>query len=95
VNAGPLQDRLPVQELRVRRLGVPRSALRTIRLELDEVAGERLLEPRQRGLDALRGALERRLAPPGRARLGLAARPALEQAAERERGRLAGAELAD
>src|SRR5918995_5441046 len=43
-HTGALQDGLPVEELGVRRLGIPRPALRTIRLELDEVAGERLLE---------------------------------------------------
>src|SRR5687767_3637458 len=82
-HAGPLEDRLPIEELCVGRLGVPRPALRVIRLELDEVAGERLLQAGERGLDALRGPLERRFAPTGRARLRLAARPALEQAAER------------
>ena len=50
---------------------------------------------RQRGLDALGGAAERGLPLPRRARVGVAAGPALEQPAERERRGLAGAELRD
>src|SRR5207247_9476695 len=58
-------------------------------------APERVLEPGEGRLGAVRRVPERRLAAAGRPRLRLAAGPALEQAAERERRRLACAELAD
>ena len=56
---------------------------------------ERLLEPGEGGLDAVGRTAQRRLAPPCGRRLGVAARPALEQAAEREPRRLARADLRD
>ena len=64
-------------------------------LELEQVAVERMLETRERGLDTVGGMSKRSLAPARRGRERVAARPALEQAAEGERRGLARSELAD
>jgi hypothetical protein len=95
VHAGAVQHRLPVDELGGAGAAVPGTSFERFRLELDQVALERFLEPRQRGLDPLGGTPERRRAPSRRRRLRVAASPALEQAAERERRDLAGAQLRD
>src|SRR5262245_60844767 len=95
VHTGAVEDRAPFDELPRSRPEVPRPPLRPLRLQLDEVARERLLEARQRRLDAVCGAPEGRLALARGRRLRLSPPPALEQAAERERGHLAGAELGD
>ena len=84
LHAGAVQHRLPVDELRVPRLAEPRPSLGGSRLELEQVAAERPLEPGERRLDAVGGAPERRLAMAGRARVGVPPRPPLEQPAERE-----------
>ena len=70
-------------------------ALEHLRLELDQVPLQRLLEPGERRLDPLGRAAQRRLALAGGRRLRVAARPALEQAAEGERRDLAGPQLRD
>src|SRR5919106_3343480 len=88
-DAGALQDGVPLEYLPRTRLAVPGAPLGALRLELEKEASERPLEADERRLRALRGPAEGRLATPGRARLRLAARPALEQAAEREPGHLA------
>ena len=85
LHAGAVEHRLPVDELRAARLAEPRPALGRVGLELEQVAAERPLEPGERRLDAVGGAAERRLATAGRARVGVAPRPPLEQPAERER----------
>ena len=94
-DAGPAQHRLPVDELGLPGLAEPRAPLGGARLELEQVAAERPLEPGERLLDALGGCLQRRAGAAGRRRLGLAARPALEQPAERERLVLERRELRD
>ena len=95
VDAGALEDRAPFDELSRPWAAVPRSALGAIRLELDEIGGERPLEPGKGGLDPVGGMAERRASRAGRRRHRVPAPPALEQPAERDRGRLARAELAD
>src|SRR6266404_6589213 len=50
-HACTVQHRLPVDELGAARLAEPRPPLRRVRLELQQVAAERLLQPGERGLD--------------------------------------------
>src|SRR5581483_6022224 len=90
VHAGAGEHRLPVDELGGAGIAEPRSALGELRLELEQVAPERPLEPCERSLDALGGMTKRRLAPARRGRLRVAARPALEQPAKRDRRGLDG-----
>ena len=94
-DARPVEHRLPVDELRRARLAEPRAAFGELALELEQVAPERALEPAERGLDAVGRVPERGLRAAGRRRLRVAARPALEQPAERERRDLDGDELRD
>ena len=93
LNAGPGQHGVPFDKLRRPRLAVPGAPFGGVRLELEQIARERLFEARDCGLRPVRGALQRRLPPARRGRLGVSARPALEQAAERQSRHLAGAEL--
>ena len=95
MHPGAGEHRLPVDQLGRARLAVPGAPLGLLRLELEQVAAERPVEARDRGLRAVGGPAERCLAPPGRAGIGFTARPALEQPAEGERRDLAGAELRD
>src|SRR5947209_831359 len=92
-HTGPVEDRLPVEQLRRARPSVPRPPFHRVGLQLEQVAIERPLQARERSLDAVGGTAQRRLPSAGRRRLRLPARPLLEQPAERERGRFAGAEL--
>ena len=71
---------------RARRHSARRTTIdpRRVGLELDEVAAERQLETGQGCLDAIGRTAQRGLTVAGRRRIGLAARPALEQPAERE-----------
>src|SRR5215208_1584710 len=94
-HAGPCEHRAPVEELRRARLSIPGAALGMFRLELEQVARERTLEPGQGRLGPLGRPPERRLTAPDRRRLGLSPPPPLEQPAERERRNLAGRELGD
>ena len=87
-HAGPAQHRRPVDELAAAGLAEPRAALRLLDVELEQVAPERALQPRERGLDPVGRTPQRRLPPTRGRRLGLAARPPLEQPAERERRHL-------
>jgi len=66
-----------------------------IGLELEQIPVEWMVEPRERGLDAIGRMTERSVTRPCRRRIGIPARPALQQATERERRGLARAELAD
>src|SRR5262249_32374003 len=95
LHTGPLEHRLPVDELARPRFAEPRLALGDARLELEQVPAERILEPGQRGLHAVGSTPQRRLAAPRRRRVGIAPRPLLEQPAERERGHLDRNELID
>ncbi len=63
-DAGAREHRLPLDELGGARPAVPRAALRLVGLQLEQVARERPVEPGERGLDAVRGPPQRRLAPP-------------------------------
>ena len=94
-HTGALEHRPPVDELGVARLAEPRPPLRLVGLQLEEVAAERAFEPCERSLGAVGCPPESRLTPARRRGLRLAARPTLEQAAEGERARFAGAELPD
>src|SRR5262249_23720879 len=94
-DTGTLEHVIPVAELAGARLAVPGASLRHLRLQLEEIPAERPLQPGKRGLRPVGRAPERCLPLAGRARIRVAARPALEQPAERERGHLAGAELGD
>ena len=94
MDACAVEDRLPFDELSGARPEVPGATLRPLRLELEQVARERLLQAGERGLDAVGGAAKGSLALACRRRHRLSPPPALEQPAERERGDLAGAELA-
>src|SRR5882724_10835455 len=95
VHAGAVEDRLPLQQLGGAGGAVPGAALGVVGLELEQVAPERALQPGERSLDAIGRAAQRRLALARGRRLRFATRPALEQPAEREGARLAGAELPD
>src|SRR5918912_1889785 len=95
VDAGAVEDRLPLEQLGSPGGAVPRTSLRMVGFQLEQVPPERRLEPGQRRLGPVGRMPERRLPPPRRRGLRLAARPPLEQPAERERRRLARAELAD
>ena len=64
-------------------------------LELEQIPVEWMVEPGQRGLDAIGRMTQRSVTRPCRRRIGVPARPALEQATERERRGLARAKLAD
>src|SRR5204863_2118961 len=90
-HAGATEHRLPVEQLRDARRRVPGATLESVGLELEQVARQGLLEPREARLDAFRGPAQGRLSLAGRGRLRGAARPPLEQPAERERRDLAAA----
>jgi hypothetical protein len=66
-----------------------------LRLELEEKAPKRLLEPSEGGLRSLGSPAERGLPATWGARVGLAARPAIEKVAERDRGYLTRGQRAD
>ena len=83
-DARAVEDVLPVAELARARLAVPRPALGAIRLELEQVAAERVLEPGESGLRALGGAAERGLAA-ARASTGRRRRAPTARAAGRTR----------
>src|SRR5262249_34740476 len=94
-DACTVEHRPPIDELGAARLAEPRATLGEVGLELEEIPTERPLEPGQRGLDAVGGPPKGGLPAPRRARVGIAARPPLEQAAERERRDLDREQLAD
>src|SRR5215203_5136060 len=94
-HARPCEHRAPVQELGDARLSVPGAALGMLGLELEKVARERALQAGECRLRSLGRAAERRLAPPGGARLRLSPTPALQQPAEGERRDLARRQLRD
>ena len=94
-HAGAPEHRLPLEQLAGARAAVPGAAFRAVRLELEQVAVERMVEPGQGGLGPVGRVAQRRFARTGGRRVGVAAGPALEQPAERERRRLARTELAD
>ena len=89
------EHRLPRHQLGGAGTAVPRAALGALGLELEQVAVERLLEPGQRRLDPVGGVAESCFPAARGRRLRLAARPPLEQPAERERRRLARRQLED
>ena len=95
LHAGPVEHRRPVDELGAARLAEPGAALGQVGFELEQVAPERLLEPRQRGLDPVGGPAKSCLAPARRARVGVAPRPPFEEPAEREGGDLDREQLSD
>ena len=92
-HAGAVQHRLPLEQLGRAGLAVPRPALRAFRLELEQVAAERPSSPAS--AVSARSAARRSAACAAarRRRRRVAAGPALEQPAERERGDLARAQL--
>ena len=94
-HARAIEHRPPLDELGGAGAEVPRPSFGALGLELEEILRQRPLEPCECGLDAIRCAMKRCLARTGRRRNRVSPPPALEQPAERERGRLAGAELRD
>src|SRR5205814_9229404 len=88
------QDRLPLEQLAGAGTAVPGASLRAVGLQLEQVAVERTVEPGERRLGPVCGMPERGLTPAGGGGIRIPAGPALEQPAEGERSRLAGAELA-
>src|SRR5439155_25299157 len=95
VHPGAREDRLPVDQLGGARPAVPRPPFERVRLELEEIALQRLLEAAQRCFDALGRPAQGRLPSTGGRGLRVAAGPAFEQAAERERRDLTRAQLRD
>src|SRR5262249_2223300 len=95
VDAGAVQDRLPLEQLRRARGAVPGAAFCVVGFQLEQVAAERHLQTRERGLRAVGRTSQCRLAPPRCGGLRFPPRPPLEQAAEGKRARLTGAELPD
>src|SRR5262249_48758468 len=95
VEARALEHRSPVDQLRRSRLAEPGPPFGDVCLELEEVLRERLLEPGERDLDALRGRVESGTAPARGRRIRVAAAPPLEQPAKRERRDLDRDELRD
>ena len=95
LDARAREHRTPLDELARAGPGVPGAALGLVGLELQQVPAERHFETGEGGLDAVGGMPERCLAATGGGRLRLSPAPALEQAAEGERRRLAGAQLHD
>jgi hypothetical protein len=94
-HACPVEHVTPLDELPRSRPAVPRPALGPLRLELEQVPRERLLETGDRRLDPVCRAPERRLASARGRRYGVSPPPALEEAAKGERRRLTRAELRD
>ena len=94
-DAGALQAPAPTRAARLHRARRTRSGLRRGRIRARADSGRADGRAPQRGLGAIGRMTQRCVACAGRRRIGVAARPALEQAAERECRGLARAELAD
>ena len=88
-NAGPVENRTPLDELARSGPGVPRATFSQLGLELEQVLRERLLETGERGLDAIGCASQGGLPGARSRRNGISPPPSLEEPAERERGSLA------
>jgi hypothetical protein len=95
LDAGASQDRLPLEQFAGARAPVPRAAFRPVRLQLEQVPVERVVETGQRSLGPVGRVPQSRFAGTGRRWVRVAAGPTFEQPAEGEGRRLAGAELAD
>src|SRR5213592_4348645 len=94
-DAGALQDGLPLEQLACTRSAVPGAAFGAVGFELEQITVEGMIEPRERGLGAIGRVSKSCITRTGRRRIGIATRPAFEQAAERERRGFARAELTD